>query len=267
MAEKEIKIEEKKEERPQGSHLPAIFTPRLIGLLADEIAKVMIRRLPFPQSNQTKKKKSNGKKAKKIEYAVFLDTSAIIDGRIFDVINMGLLNGNIVIAESILLELKHIADSQDTVKRERGRKGLEFLEKLKKNRSVKVVVAGEEFDKNLAEKHPEVDERLIRTAKFHKGKIITCDYNLEKKANIEGVRTVNVNALANALKVTAVPGEAVHIKLLHKGKDVTQGVGYLDDGTMIVVEQGSDDVGKSIDVVVSRVIQTATGRILFAKRI
>lgn len=268
MAEKEVKIEEKKEERPQGSHLPAIFTPRLIGLLADEIAKVMIRRLPFPHAGQAnKKKKSNGKKTKKIEYAVFLDTSAIIDGRIFDVINMGLLNGNIVIAESILLELKHIADSQDTVKRERGRKGLEFLEKLKKNRSVKVVVAGEEFDKNLAEKHPEVDERLIRTAKFHKGKIITCDYNLEKKANIEGVRTVNVNALANALKVTAVPGEAVHIKLLHKGKDVTQGVGYLDDGTMIVVEQGSEYVGHTIDVVVSRVIQTATGRILFAKRI
>lgn len=180
---------------------------------------------------------------------------------------MGLINGNIVIAESILLELKHIADSQDTVKRERGRKGLEFLEKLKKNRAIKVVVAGEEFDKNLAEKHPEVDERLIKTAKYHKGKIITCDYNLEKKANIEGVRTVNVNALANALKVSAVPGESVHIKLLHKGKDVTQGVGYLDDGTMIVVEQGSEDVGKSIDVVVSRVIQTATGRILFAKRI
>jgi uncharacterized protein YacL len=280
MAEKDLKTEDlpagkagKKElsvikdaEKPQGPHVPAPFSPRLIGLLADEITKTMVKRFPF-QQRQTKKKKSNGKKAKKIEYAVFLDTSAIIDGRIFDVINMGLLNGNIVIAESILLELKHIADSQDTVKRERGRKGLEFLEKLKKNRSVKVVVAGEEFDKNLAEKHPEVDERLIRTAKFHKGKIITCDYNLEKKANIEGVRTVNVNALANALKVTAVPGEAVHIKLLHKGKDVTQGVGYLDDGTMIVVEQGSEYVGHTIDVVVSRVIQTATGRILFAKRI
>ena len=256
---------EKKEDK-QGAHLPTIFTPRLIGLLADEIAKVMIKRIPFPQS-QTRKKKSNGKKAKKIEYAVLLDTSAIIDGRIFDVISMGLLNGNIVIAESILLELKHIADSQDTVKRERGRKGLEYLEKLRKDRSVKVVIAGEEFDKNLAEKHPEVDERLIKTAKYHKGKIITCDYNLEKKANIENVRTVNVNALANALKVSAVPGEAVHIKLLHKGKDATQGVGYLDDGTMIVVEQGSDEVGNTIDVVVSRVIQTATGRILFAKRI
>ena len=262
---KQAEQAEKKEDK-QGAHLPAIFTPRLIGLLADEIAKVMITRIPFPQGS-TRKKKSNGKKTKKIEYAVFLDTSAIIDGRIFDVIAMGMVNGNIVIAESILLELKHIADSQDTVKRERGRKGLEYLEKLKKDRSVKVIIAGEEFDKKLAEKHPEVDERLIRTAKYHKGKIITCDYNLEKKANIENVRTVNVNALANALKVSAVPGEAVHIKLLHKGKDATQGVGYLDDGTMIVVEQGSEYVGDTIDVVVSRVIQTATGRILFAKRI
>lgn len=269
--EKKDVIVNKSEEKPHGGHVPAIFTPRLIGILADEIAKTMMQRLPaampsFPK-NQNKKKKSNGKKTKKIEYAVFLDTSAIIDGRIFDVINIGLLNGNIAIAESILLELKHIADSQDTVKRERGRKGLEMLEKLKKNRVIKVVIAPEDFDKKLAERHPEVDERLIKTAKYHKGKIITCDYNLEKKANIENVQTINVNALANALKVTAVPGEAVHIKLLHKGKDVTQGVGYLDDGTMIVVEQGSEEVGKTIDVVVSRVIQTATGRILFAKKI
>jgi uncharacterized protein YacL len=254
-------------EKAQAQHgLPAIFTPRLIGMLADEIAKTIVKRLPNPLSQQGKKKKSSSRKTKRIEYAVFLDTSAIIDGRIFDVINLGFVNGNIVISESILLELKHIADSQDTVKRERGRKGLEYLEKLKKTKNIKVVVAPDDFDKN--EKKPlEVDEKLIRAAKFHKGKIITCDYNLEKKANIQNVPTINVNALANTLKVSAVPGEALHIKLLHVGKDITQGVGYLDDGTMIVVEQGAEDVGATIDVVVSRVIQTATGRILFAKKI
>ena len=253
------------EKSPQ-SGMPAMLSPRTIGLLADEIAKTLVNRFPNPltQNNRKRQKKRN---TKKIELAIFLDTSAIIDGRIFDVIRLGLLNGVVVITESILLELKHIADAQDTVRRERGRKGLEYLEKLKKEKNVKVQVMDEDFDKKMIETKMEVDEKLIRSAKYHKGKIITCDYNLEKKANIEGAQTINVNALANALKITAVPGEALHIKVQHKGKDITQGVGYLDDGTMIVVEMGSGDIAKAIDVVVSRVIQTATGRILFAKKI
>jgi len=113
----------------------------------------------------------------------------------------------------------------------------------------------------------EVDERLIKTAKYHKGKIITCDYNLEKKASIENVVAVNMNALANCLKAVAVPGESLHVKIAHLGKDKDQGVGYLDDGTMIVVEEASDALGKELDVVVARIIQKATGRILFAKKI
>lgn len=245
----------------------ATIPPKLVGVLADEVAKTLMQRLPgvLPRSTRSTRKKS--KKNKKIEYGVFLDTSAIIDGRIFDVLHLGFMNGVVCIPESILLELKHIADSQDSVKRERGRKGLEYLEKLKKNRDVKVIIAEESVDKKLQDKKLEVDERLILLAKYHKGKIITCDYNLEKKANIQGVKTINMNALANVLKISAVPGEAVYVKLLHSGKDHTQGVGYLDDGTMIVVESGSADVGKSINVVISRVIQTATGRILFAKKI
>lgn len=244
--------------------------PKLVGVLADEVAKTLLQRLPgmLPYSSRSSKKKKSNKNNKRIEYGVFLDTSAIIDGRIFDVIHIGFVNGVICIPESILMELKHIADSQDTVKRERGRKGLEYLEKLKKTKEAKVIIADESVDKKLAQDTKmEVDERLIRLAKFHKGKIITCDYNLEKKANIQGVKTINMNALANVLKITAVPGEAVHVKLLHTGKDQTQGVGYLDDGTMLVVENGSTEVGRSIDVVISRVIQTATGRILFAKKI
>jgi uncharacterized protein YacL len=179
---------------------------------------------------------------------------------------MGLLNGTFVITDSMLRELKHIADSQDTVRRERGQRGLDRLAKIKKVRGIKFVVLKEEYENNNG-KPGEMDERLIKAAKQQKGKIITCDFNLDKKANIDGVTAVNINELAHILKVTAVPGEALHIRLQHKGKEETQGVGYLDDGTMIVVEQGSEDIGKPLDVVVSRVIQTASGRILFAKKI
>lgn len=236
------------------------FPPKLVGLLAEEVAKTVVKRLPH---RAPKKKKS-----KRIENSMFLDTSAIIDGRIFDVIHLGLTNGIFVVLESILLELKHIADSKDLVKRERGRKGLEYLDKLKKTKGTKVTVLNQEQEKQLElDKLKEVDEKLIRAAKINKGKVITCDYNLEKKANIGGVVAVNVNTLANVLKVIAVPGETLHIQIQHKGKDHTQGVGYLDDGTMIVVENASYDVGRELDVLVSRVIQTTAGRILFAKKI
>ncbi|MEK7534468.1 MAG: TRAM domain-containing protein [Patescibacteria group bacterium] len=235
------------------------FPRRLIKALADEVAKTVVQRLPRLIPRRTKRKINYKKKS--LENSFFLDTSAIIDARIFDVILLGVVRGAFVILDSILLELKHVADSQDSVKRLRGRKGLELLEKLKKTKGVKVHVISDTHEK------VEVDERLIRTAKMYKGRIITCDYNLEKKAAINGVLAINVNTLANALKVTAVPGEALHIKILHKGKDSSQGVGYLDDGTMIVVENASLDLGKEVDVIVSRVIQTTAGRILFAKKI
>ncbi len=240
------------------------FPPRLIGVLADDVAKTLAARLPHMMTRS--KKRPPNKVSKKLDKAIFLDTSAIIDGRIFEVFNMGLLCNVVVVPEMILLELKHIADSQDTVKRERGRKGLEKLEKLKKTKGIQLIIAGQNGE-NGKDSKTEVDERLIKMAKNNHGRIITCDYNLEKKASIQGVLAINVNGLANVLKVTAVPGEALHIKVLHQGKDITQGVGYLDDGTMIVVEQGHGDVGSTIDVVVSRVIQTTAGRILFAKKI
>lgn len=236
------------------------FTPRVIGAIADEVSKALMNRLPAMRSRKRAKPK------KKIEDPIFLDTSAIIDGRIFDVIYLGLLSGTVVILDSILLELKHIADSQDMVKRERGRKGLEMLEKLRKSKKLKVRILTAEEEKPF-QKGKEVDEYLIKVAKYHKGRVITCDYNLEKKGSIENVATINMNALANSLKVIAVPGEALHVKVSHQGKEASQGVGYLDDGTMIVVENGSNTIGKALDVVVARVIQTATGRILFAKKI
>jgi uncharacterized protein YacL len=242
------------------------LTPNIIGAIADEVSKTLINRLPSMMRSRTRKKKTT--RTKKIENAIFLDTSAIIDGRVFDVIYLGLLNGIVVITPHILLELKHLADTQNTVKRVRGRKGLEALEKLRKARQIKVLVLPDDKEnEKKADDKVEVDEKLIKTAKYHKGKIITCDYNLEKKASIENVTAVNMNALANCLKAVAVPGESLHVKIAHLGKDKDQGVGYLDDGTMIVVEEGSDALGKELDVVVSRIIQKATGRILFAKKI
>ncbi|HEX7042361.1 MAG TPA: PIN domain-containing protein [Patescibacteria group bacterium] len=238
----------------------------VVGNLADEIAKTLIKRLPnmFVRDQKKKNKIKKEKRKKEAEGAIFLDTSAIIDGRIFDVIDTGILSGYVIVPEFILLELKHIADSQDMVKRERGRRGLEALEKVKKSRRVKaVVIPGNE----KTDKLKEVDEKLIALSKFYKGRLVTCDYNLEKKASVGGVVAVNVHELANRLKVRAVPGESLHIKVQHIGKDLTQGVGYLDDGTMVVIEMGSNDIDKFLNVVVSRVIQTSSGRILFAKKI
>ncbi|MDO8460877.1 MAG: TRAM domain-containing protein [bacterium] len=230
------------------------FPPRLVSALADEVAKRMRR------------KKQSPWKTKKTENAVFLDTSAIIDGRILDVIQLGFLSGStIVVLQSILLELKHIADSRDSTKRERGRRGLELLEETKKTKGIKLMVVSDEETNTVSYK--EVDEKLIKAAKVKKGRIVTCDYNLAKKASVEGVLALNINTLANVLKIRALPGESFTIKILHKGKEQDQGVGYLDDGTMIVVEGASYSIGETISVIVSRVIQTAAGRILFAKKL
>jgi len=269
MAKKETK---KVQSQPKEEAIPEVrtsekgihFSPRFVGLLADEVAKTVSRRLLLRRPNGKKKKNHNHV----LESAIFLDTSAIIDGRIFDVINIGLLRGTIAVLESILLELKHIADSKDLVKRERGRKGLELLEKVKKVKGIKFIAVSKEKEQIMGlDKLKEVDERLIQAAKMNKGRLITCDYNLEKKGSIGGVAAININTLANLLKIIAVPGETLHIQIQHKGKDVTQGVGYLDDGTMIVVENASQYLGRELDVVVSRVIQTSAGRILFSKKL
>ncbi len=267
MAKNQTKAKKTKEET-----VPAVvqtaergihFSSKFVGLLAEEVAKTVASRLPSFRRSSAKKKNGNGHLN-----AMFLDTSAIIDGRIFDVINLGLLTGELIVLESILLELKHIADSKDLVKRERGRKGLVLLEKVKKVKGIKLVILSTDKENGMGlSKLNEVDEKLIFATKHNKGRIITCDYNLEKKASINGVTAINVNTMANVLKVIAVPGETLHIKIQHKGKDITQGVGYLDDGTMIVVENASQELGRELNVVVSRVIQTSAGRILFSKKL
>lgn len=268
---KEKKLSEKKQKKVQEAKKPKSvgdnivhFPPKLIGLLAEEVSKTVVERLP---SLIPKQKKKNKVEKKIEENAFFFDTSAIIDGRVFNIVETGLIAGPCIVLEKILLELKHIADSQDAVKRERGRKGLELLEKLKKTKHIKLIILPQNEVRNVKAEDNEVDEELLKTAKQKKGRVITCDFNLAKKASIQNVLAININALANFLKVTAVPGESLHVSVLHRGKDPTQGVGYLDDGTMIVVENGSDSLEKTIDVVVSRVIQTQAGRILFAKKI
>jgi uncharacterized protein YacL len=257
---KKVDKKDKKVSEEGNKGVPVVEIPaKLVQSLAEEVAKTVVSRLPN-MSRRTHKPK----KQKKIENAIYLDTSAIIDGRVFDVISLGVLTGTVIIPESILLELKHIADSQDLVKRERGRKGLDLLDRLKKSKKIKVVHSPE---KNGEGTPKEVDDKLIETARTNKGRLITCDYNLEKKASISGITAININTLANHLKIKAVPGEALHIRVLHVGKDTTQGVGYLDDGTMLVVEHASSYVGKDVDVIVSRVIQTSAGKILFSKMI
>ena len=235
-----------------------LFSSKFIGILADEVAKTVVKRLPsvLPRPRRRKKKKKNIK----LKNAFFLDTSAIIDGRIFEFINASFVTGPFVLLESILLELKHIADSKDKIRKERGRKGLDSLSVIKKKKGVKFVV----LDSNGGE---EVDELLIKYAKENKGKILTCDFNLAKKAMIAGVKVININSLANILKIKAIPGESLKVNVLHLGKDQTQGVGYLDDGTMVVVEDGKRDIGKQVEVKVTRVIQTTAGRMIFAKKI
>jgi uncharacterized protein YacL len=243
---------------------PPVMPQNFVGNLADEIAKTLAKRFPGRWQKNPQKKKNHSTKKKEAEGGIFLDTSAIIDGRVFDVIEVGILNGFVIVPEFILLELKHIADSQDMVKRERGQRGLERLEKVKKSKYVKLLtIPGNE----KTDKQKEVDEKLITITKLYKGRLITCDFNLEKKASVSGVTAVNIHHLANILKIIAVPGESLHVKISHVGKDPTQGVGYLDDGTMIVVEQGSEYLDNFLNVVVSRVIQTSSGRMLFAKKI
>lgn len=237
------------------------FSKKFVGLLADEVAKTIVHYLPkFPKSKKNKP-------GRKIENAVLLDTSAIIDQRVFDVIKIGALSGTYIVLESILVELKHIADSSDMIKRERGRRGMEALDKLKKSKGIKFLIFSDAKEKSLGINNiREVDEKLVKAGNLLKARIITCDYNLEKRANILGVVAVNINTLANFLKVIAVPGDSLCVSIRHKGKDETQGVGYLDDGTMIVVENASSHIGNKLDITISRVIQTAAGRILFAKK-
>lgn len=191
---------------------------------------------------------------------ILLDTSAIIDGRIADVSQTGFLTGTIVIPSFILDELRHIADSSDSLRRVRGRRGLEMLNKLKQDAKVPIQILDIGYRNGL-----EVDAKLVEVAKEIQASIVTTDFNLNRVAQIHGVTVLNVNELAKSLKPVVVPGEGMHIKVVQEGKEQGQGVGFLDDGTMVVVEGGNKYINEDLDVLVTRMLQTAAGTIIFAQ--
>jgi uncharacterized protein YacL len=190
---------------------------------------------------------------------VVLDTSVIIDGRIIDIARAGFLSRKLVAPHFMLAELQSVADSPEPVRRARGRRGLEIVEELKAMPNLDVEVTGHDFPEVA-----EVDHKLIRLAHELGGSILTTDYNLNKVAQLEGVGVLNVNDLANAMKPAVVPGEEMMVTPLREGKEHNQGVGYLPDGTMVVIEGGRSHIGRSMAVMVTSVIQTAAGRMIFA---
>ncbi len=194
------------------------------------------------------------------EGVTVVDTSAIIDGRIQDILKTKFLEGKIIIPRFVLKELQQIADSTDPIKRQRGRRGLEILNTIQKESGLNLSLNEEEFPEVK-----EVDAKLVKLAQLLQAKILTVDFNLNHVASFQGVKVLNINELANALKPVVFPGEQMQIKLLKEGKEYNQGVGYLDDGTMVVVEDARRLIGQEIKVVVTSVLQTPAGRMIFTK--
>ncbi|GEL78093.1 PIN/TRAM domain-containing protein [Tenuibacillus multivorans] len=189
-----------------------------------------------------------------------LDTSVIIDGRIADICDTKFLEGTIVIPHFVLEELQHIADSSDVLKRNRGRRGLDILNRLQKDSFVDVQI----YEGDFEDIH-EVDSKLVKLTKLLDGVLVTNDYNLNKVSEFQNVTVLNINDLANAVKPIVLPGEEMGVQVIKAGKEEKQGVAYLDDGTMIVVEEGKGFIGDTIDVIVTSVLQTSAGRMIFAK--
>jgi uncharacterized protein YacL len=191
---------------------------------------------------------------------LLLDTSVIIDGRIADVSGTGFLRGDLIVPRFVLNELQHVADASDGMRRARGRRGLEVLKRLQKDSITLVKIVDDD-----PETSKEVDEKLVLLAKRWQCPIVTNDYNLNKVASLQGVSVLNVNELANAVKSALLPGETLTIRVIQEGKESGQGVGYLEDGTMVVVEDGRSHLNQTMNVTVTKVLQTAAGRMIFAK--
>ena len=191
---------------------------------------------------------------------ILMDTSVIIDGRIADIARTGFVQGPMLVPAFVLIELQHIADSADPLRRRRGRRGLDILNRLQKDNTIPLRIT--DLD---VEGVREVDDKLVILAKQLKSPILTNDYNLNRVAELQGVMVLNINELANAVKAVYLPGETMDVQVIQEGKEVGQGVGYLDDGTMVVVEDGKDNINTTIPVTVTKVLQTAAGRMIFAK--
>ncbi|GER82038.1 MAG: PIN domain nuclease [Thermogemmatispora sp.] len=224
----------------------------------------LTRRREREEERERERERERAKEAEALASAVgpqiLLDTSAIIDGRIADISQTGFIFGKLVVPRFVLNELQRIADSADTLRRNRGRHGLEMLNRLQKDATVPVEI----MDTDMESSSEEVDSKLVKLARALHCPIITNDFNLNRVAELQGVKVLNINELANAVKPVLLPGEEIAIKIMQDGKELGQGVGYLDDGTMIVVEGGRQYMNMTIEVTVTRVIQTVAGRLIFA---
>ena len=228
-----------------------LFTS-FVHLLAKELASL----IQFP-----KLIRRDGEEKRNFRNPMILDTSAIIDGRITEVAKTGFLDGTLIVPRFILGELQHIADSADPLRRSRGRRGFEVIDELKKlGDGVKVEVTGIDFPKI-----DKADDKLLALGKRLHARVITTDYNLNKVAKISGIKILNVNELANSIKTVLLPGERMTVKVIQEGKERHQGVGYLQDGTMVVVEGGAKLVGQTVETEVARVFQTVAGRMIFVR--
>ncbi|MCP8971086.1 PIN/TRAM domain-containing protein [Ectobacillus ponti] len=244
-----------------------IFVTLLLGYLGFQVGfkkrNELVALFSLPQ-RVVKRKNNSGEE---IEVAIpaanmkILDTSVIIDGRIADICQTRFLEGTIVIPQFVLEELQHIADSSDTLKRNRGRRGLDILNRIQKELAIPVEIYEGDF-----EDVQEVDSKLVKLAKVLNGTVVTNDFNLNKVCELQGVQVLNINDLANAIKPVVLPGEELRVYVVKDGKEHNQGVAYLDDGTMIVVEDGREYIGSQLDVLVTSVLQTSAGRMIFAKR-
>ena len=200
-----------------------------------------------------------GERAGKVDLKI-LDTSAIIDGRIADVVETGFLEGTLLVPDFVLRELQGVADSSDSSRRQRGRRGLDILQKMQANPSLAVRIIEDDFPQLR-----EVDLKLIELAKKMGAPIVTNDFNLSKVAQLHQVRVLNLNDLANSLKPLVLPGEKMNVVVLKEGKEYNQGVGYLDDGTMVVVDHARRMIGRAVEITVTSVLQTASGKMIFGK--
>lgn len=244
------------------SQVIPLFLTILLGYLGFQVG--FRRREEFAhlinRKDRDKKKSTDSDSFHDSSKPKILDTSVIIDGRIADICQTGFLEGPIVIPQFVLSELQHIADSSDVLKRNRGRRGLDVLNRIQKELPIKVEIYEGDFE-DIAE----VDGKLVKLAKESKGILVTNDFNLNKVCDLQGVPVLNINDLANAVKPVVLPGEELVVQVIKDGKEQNQGIAYLDDGTMIVVEDGRDYIGKTIEVLITSVLQTSAGRMIFAK--
>lgn len=248
-----MKIKEKKS-------IKGVFTPVQIATLAREIAMYLPRTAAASLALGKKQFSRRGReKRHKYINPILVDTSVLIDGRLADIAKSGFLFGTFLILPSVVAELHKLSDSSDKVKRMRGRRGLDEVAQLRSEKSIKLEVL---------DKDPEgetVDGKLVKVARKMRAKLLTLDFNLNKVAKISKVTVLNLNELANAVKTVVLPGERLSVQVSARGAQRQQGVGYLADGTMVVVEEGAGQIGKKIEVAVDKVLQTAAGKMVFGK--